>query len=657
MKRENNSKETVPILHPEDFRVSINNIADLPDYLEKINQNIMNIEKRISKKEFDTERVREFARINSLRNNNSNKNINEDEEIEEKIPGQENQNEALDLKSIVKASVEGINDIFKPKNERNYIEPIKEENYLSGNIEVKENDNIPVTEKSKPRLKPIINKKKPASAKYPESNLSKKGKNFKLDLSNENSSNNQSSFKNKPYQRPTQKNVNHNYSTNNNNSKIISNLQNNRYVGNNETKTSPNNNHDGDNSDLNNIIDSAEPNPSNLKINKVNKNRGQSKSPLPNKNYQFKPKQKKSTDGNQKEENSLKKNLDNTGGKENDISPLKLKKRETSLNKKGIAQKSKDLFKGNIHSSLNSNNSNLKSPNLKNSLLDSVDSINGKLLSTPETRNKIKMGPSHAGVSKKSIGTANVNNNNNNNIKKTNSQNEQKNKETKNTKIEQKQTISTTHNMCNKSFPKNATSKDIMKLMLFFNEYLVNYASTNLNPKEIEVINSYSKFLSDNIIPSSEKSNNKKEEEDYKVSENEGKYIKIQRKWREYKMKSLIQEKNIENELKKMLISNFVEKEGFNLRKIIGMMNSSLEDFIKIKTKDILAKQLIDINEKTLSLTDTNNLYRNYINYKLLQKNGDNIFNANNENTYNTLMTSKNDTSDLCKNKDENEVL
>ena len=83
-----------------------------------------------------------------------------------------------------------------------------------------------------------IEQKKPASAKYPESNLNKKGKNFKLDLSNENSSNNQSSFKNKPYQRPTQKNVNHNYSTNNNNSKIISNLQNNRYVGNNETKTS-----------------------------------------------------------------------------------------------------------------------------------------------------------------------------------------------------------------------------------------------------------------------------------------------------------------------------------------------------------------------------------------------------------------------------------
>ena len=54
MKRENNSKETVPILHPEDFRVSINNIADLPDYLEKINQNIMNIEKRISKIESST---------------------------------------------------------------------------------------------------------------------------------------------------------------------------------------------------------------------------------------------------------------------------------------------------------------------------------------------------------------------------------------------------------------------------------------------------------------------------------------------------------------------------------------------------------------------------------------------------------------------------
>lgn len=648
MKSDNNTKETVPILHPEDFRVSINNIADLPDYLEKINQNIMNIEKRISKKEFDTERVREFARINSLRNNNSNRNINESQEIEEKIPGQDNKNEALDLKSIVKASVEGINDIFKPKNERNYIEPIKEENYFSGGVAEKENQNIPVTEKSKPRLKPIINKKKPASAKYPESNLNKKGKNFKLDLSNENSSNNQSSFKNKPYQRPIQKNAIHNYATNNNsNSKIISNLQNNRYVGNNETKTSPNN--DGDNSDLNNIIDSTEPNPSNLKINKVNKNRGQSKSPLPNKNYQFKPKQKKPTDRNQKDENTLKKNLDNIGNKENDLSPLKPKKRETSLNKKGIAQKSKDLFKGNNHSSLNSNNNNLKSPNFKNSLLDSVDSINGKILSTPETRNKNKIGTSNAGVSKKNIGTANVNNNNNN---KTNNQVEQKNN-----KKEQKQKISTTHNMFNKSFPKDATSKDIMKLMLFFNEYLVNYAKTNLNEKEIEVINSYSKFLSDSIIPSSEKNNNKKEEENYKVGENEEKYIKIQRKWREYKMKSLIQEKKIENELKKMLISNFIEKEGFNLRKIIGMMNSSLEEFITIKTKDILTKQLIDINEKTLSLTDKNNLYRNYINYKLLQKNGDNIFNANNENTYNTLMTSKNDTSDLFKNKDVNELI
>ena len=83
MNKENNNQDSIPILHPDDFRASLNNLADLPDYLEKINQNIMNIEKRISKKEFNTEKVKEYARIHSLRNNNnsSQKNINEDEGI------------------------------------------------------------------------------------------------------------------------------------------------------------------------------------------------------------------------------------------------------------------------------------------------------------------------------------------------------------------------------------------------------------------------------------------------------------------------------------------------------------------------------------------------------------------------------------------------
>ena len=294
MNKENNNQDSIPILHPDDFRASLNNLADLPDYLEKINQNIMNIEKRISKKEFNTEKVKEYARIHSLRNNNnsSQKNINEDEEIPEDIPGTDKSNDAFDLKNIVKASVEGINDIFKPKIDKGSIEPIKEETYLSGNdnIEPVPNNENSLIEKQKQKLKPIVNKKKPVSAKYPDNN-SKKNKNFKLDLSNE--SNIQGPFKNKPYRRPAPKNnIMNNYSSNiNSNSKIISHLQNYRYNANNEVKTSPNNN-ELDTSEINKYIDSVEPNPSNLKINKVTKNRGQSKSPLPNKGYQFKPKQK-----------------------------------------------------------------------------------------------------------------------------------------------------------------------------------------------------------------------------------------------------------------------------------------------------------------------------------------------------------------------------
>ena len=604
-----NKEDSIPILHPDDFRASLNNLADLPDYLEKINQNIMNIEKRISKKEFNTEKVKEYARIHSLRNNNnsSKKNINEDEEIPEDIPLTDKSNDPFDLKNIVKASVEGINDIFKPKNDKGSIEPIKEEPYLSGNdnIEPVPNNDNSLIEKQKPKLKPIVNKKKPVSAKYPDNN-SKKNKNFKLDLSNE--SNNLGSFKNKPYKRPAPKNnIVNNYSSNiNSNSKIISHLQNYRYNANNEVKTSPNNN-DLDTSDINKYIDSVEPNPSNLKINKVTKNRGQSKSPLPNKGYQFKPKQKTSTNDKKVSEANNK----------NTISPKK--KRETSLNK-NLPQKSKDLLKGSTgHSNINSN-SNMKSPNLKNSMIESLDSVNSKILSTPEARIKPKVDNSYTGVSKKNIKSNAVA------------------KDNKKSKPDVRQNITGSNNIYSKGFPKEANVDDIMKMMLFFNEYLMKNNSSKFSKGDRINIITYSNFLCDHLIKNKPITQTK---EEILYEEKEKQCILIQRKWRKYKSKEFIKGSNINDEFRKMLISNFVEKEGFGIRKIIGMMNSSIDEFIKLKSKDIISEEIVDIYKGNLSSSKKDTLYKGYINYNLMKKKGGNVYNANNDNALNTLLTSK----------------
>ena len=604
-----NKEDSIPILHPDDFRASLNNLADLPDYLEKINQNIMNIEKRISKKEFNTEKVKEYARIHSLRNNNnsSKKNINEDEEIPEDIPLTDKSNDPFDLKNIVKASVEGINDIFKPKNDKGSIEPIKEEPYLSGNdnIEPVPNNDNSLIEKQKPKLKPIVNKKKPVSAKYPDNN-SKKNKNFKLDLSNE--SNNLGSFKNKPYKRPAPKNnIINNYSSNiNSNSKIISHLQNYRYNANNEVKTSPNNN-DLDTSDINKYIDSVEPNPSNLKINKVTKNRGQSKSPLPNKGYQFKPKQKTSTNDKKVSEANNK----------NNISPKK--KRETSLNK-NLPQKSKDLLKGSTgHSNINSN-SNMKSPNLKNSMIESLDSVNSKILSTPEARIKPKVDNSYTGVSKKNIKSNAVA------------------KDNKKSKPDVRQNITGSNNIYSKGFPKEANVDDIMKMMLFFNEYLMKNNSSKFSKEDRINIITYSNFLCDHLIKNKPITQTK---EEVLYEEKEKQCILIQRKWRKYKSKEFIKGSNINDEFRKMLISNFVEKEGFGIRKIIGMMNSSIDEFIKLKSKDIISEEIVDIYKGNLSSSKKDTLYKGYINYNLMKKKGGNVYNANNDNALNTLLTSK----------------
>lgn len=180
--------------------------------------------------------------------------------------------------------------------------------------------------------------------------------------------------------------------------------------------------------------------------------------------------------------------------------------------------------------------------------------------------------------------------------------------------------ISTNSNIYNKSFPQDATASDIMKLMLFFNEYLINtnLIKDNFSTNDISLMNSYSLFLSNTIRSISKtKSESKKEE----ISIKEKKVVKIQRKWREHKISKIAKSKsNIKTELKNMLITNFIENEGFIALKLIGLMNTSIDTFISLKSKEDLTNQLIDINLCSLSKEREHELYKKFITYTLTIK-------------------------------------
>ena len=195
-----------------------------------------------------------------------------------------------------------------------------------------------------------------------------------------------------------------------------------------------------------------------------------------------------------------------------------------------------------------------------------------------------------------------------------------KNEISKSTHIKSGGNINTNSNIYNKSFPQDAKASDIMKLMLFFNEYLINtnLIKDNFSIDDISIMNSYSSFLSKTIRSISiSKKENKKEE----ISIKEKKVIKIQRKWREHKISKIAKSKsNIKTELKNMLITNFIENEGFIALKLIGLMNTSIDTFISLKSKEELTSQLIDINLCSLSSESKHELYKKFITYTLTIK-------------------------------------
>ena len=72
-----------------------------------------------------------------------------------------------------------------------------------------------------------------------------------------------------------------------------------------------------------------------------------------------------------------------------------------------------------------------------------------------------------------------------------------------------------------------------------------------------------------------------------------------------------------------MIVYNFIEKEGFKSRKIIGNLNSSLDDFINLNQKDNFIEEIRKIIYGFENNDEKYKFYQKYINDIIIK---DNIF-------------------------------
>ena len=175
--------------------------------------------------------------------------------------------------------------------------------------------------------------------------------------------------------------------------------------------------------------------------------------------------------------------------------------------------------------------------------------------------------------------------------------------------------------------PLNLSNKiktqDFLKMMLLLNEYLIN---NNLfedfsNPKNKEILNNYSLFLANNIMnnfTSENKTNN--DNNNVKAA------LKIQRKWRKIKIeKHLIKNcKEEETELKKMLMNNIIQKPNFKNYKIIDTFKNIINNckFFDNNNEDVekLFYQIQKIIQRKLNINEKNLIYKEYINKNICNK-------------------------------------
>jgi hypothetical protein len=166
-----------------------------------------------------------------------------------------------------------------------------------------------------------------------------------------------------------------------------------------------------------------------------------------------------------------------------------------------------------------------------------------------------------------------------------------------------------------KEFPNKINTNEILKLMLFLNEYLINNNLLNdyYNNENKKLLDDYSKFISSKIkvdFP---------QEHDIVVDPSIKCVKKIQRKWRKRKIEKFLKknEKTETEELKKMIVNKYIQKSGFKVKKILGLFNTIVENFDNInKQPDIneLFYQIQKLTHNKLTEYEKNLLYKEFIN-------------------------------------------
>ena len=173
-----------------------------------------------------------------------------------------------------------------------------------------------------------------------------------------------------------------------------------------------------------------------------------------------------------------------------------------------------------------------------------------------------------------------------------------------------------------KEFPNKINTNEILKLMLFLNEYLINNNLLNdyYNIENKKLLEDYSKYISSKIkvdFP---------QEHDIVVDPSIRCVKKIQRKWRKVKIDKYL-EKNKKNEmyeLKNMIVNKYIKKSGYKIKKILGLFNTIVENFDNInKQPDIneLFYQIQKLIHNKLTEYEKNLLYKEFINSIILNNN------------------------------------
>ena len=172
-----------------------------------------------------------------------------------------------------------------------------------------------------------------------------------------------------------------------------------------------------------------------------------------------------------------------------------------------------------------------------------------------------------------------------------------------------------------KEFPNKINTNEILKLMLFLNEYLINnnllsdyYLSENK-----KILNDYSNYIASKIqvdFP---------EEHDIVVDPSIKCIKKIQRKWRKRKIEKYLEKnkKDEKNELKQMIVNKYIKKSGYKIKKILGLFNTVVENFDNIhRQPDIneLFYQIQKLTHDKLTECEKNILYKEFINSVILHK-------------------------------------